>query len=160
MKKKLDFVLSQDEYEQIVFRFYPRRSYVHGFGEKCPQSWDEVYKVYYTWSIIWKADGAIEHVFSSGCDECSVIGDIPEVLKKLKIGEETQIIPCGDGVDWEIKYCPGNEQFNISPYYHFEVWEHYLHRGYRFNLSEQEVADFVRYIEQVSQYMLDHSEPI
>ena len=52
MKRKIDFVFEDEGRWRKVFRFYPRRSHVHGFDDKYPKNWKEVYKVYYAWSLL------------------------------------------------------------------------------------------------------------
>ena len=42
MKKKLDFILEQDEDERLVFRFHPRSSHCHSFNETPPKTWEEL----------------------------------------------------------------------------------------------------------------------
>lgn len=169
MKKRIDYIFDEDDYERKIFRFYPRRSHVHGFGEKCPQSWNEVYKVYYAWAIIhqFKFDEGAEAewesytVFTMDCDECSALGDIPYEIMKLKIGEKTNFGAMGDGAEWDIKYCEGNKYFIYSkPYYAFTVWNNFTNQGYRFDLSPEEVQQFSKYIEYIQNYMIEHSEPI
>ena len=169
MKKRIDYIFDEDDYERKIFRFYPRRSHVHGFGDKCPQSWDEVYKVYYTWAIIhqFKFGESTESkwesytVFTMDCDECSALGDVPNKIKNLKIGEKTNFGAMGNGAEWNIKYCDGNKYFLYSkPYYIFTVWDNFTNQGYRFDLFSDEVHQFSKYIEYVQDYMLKHSEPI
>ena len=53
MKKHFDFVLNDDPgFDKTIFRFYPRSSRVHSLYNTPPKDWEEVYKVYYSWSII------------------------------------------------------------------------------------------------------------
>lgn len=164
MKKRIDFIFDESDNSRKLLRFYPEQSHVHGFDDNCPQSWDEVYKVYYAWSVIhqfrddknskWKA----HTVFEMSCDENSVLGDIPLETKSLKIGEETSFRPMGYGADWVIKYHKGSRYF--KPYYNFTVWKRATNQGYRFDLSPKDTTRFIEYIEFVQEYMLAHSEPI
>lgn len=51
MKKKFDFVLDDDPgINRTILRFYPRHTHVHSFNDDPPKSWEEVYKVYYSWA--------------------------------------------------------------------------------------------------------------
>lgn len=51
MKRKMDFEIRRDnDYCRDIFRFYPRRTHVHGFRNTPPADWSEVYKVYYEFS--------------------------------------------------------------------------------------------------------------
>lgn len=163
MGKHIDFIFDEYNTRRRIFRFYPERSHVHGFGEKCPQSWDEVYKVYYSWAVIrqYRDDENSQWdsftMFDMGWDECSLLGDIPYAVKGLKLGEETSFCPMGDGADWVIKYNKGNKF--CRPFYSFNVWDR-EDRGYRFRLSPKDTKRFIKYIEFVQAYMLAHSEPI
>lgn len=166
MKKRLDFIISEDNIERTIFRFYPRRSHVHGFHDECPKSWDAVYKVYYAWSVIkqfrWDETEEWEsyELFEMPCDECSAIGYIPSAINDLTIGNKTNLYAMGYGANWEIEYLTADEKFNIKPRYEFIIWNNFTHQGYKFILSEEETKQFKKYIEYIQEYMLAHSEPI
>ena len=51
-KRKIDFVLEESDTAKLIFRFYPRRSSCHSFGDEPPKDWSDVYKVYYSYSVI------------------------------------------------------------------------------------------------------------
>jgi hypothetical protein len=51
-KRKIDFIIKEDKFDKIVFRFYPRLSSCHSFGDEPPKSWNNVYKVYYYYKIL------------------------------------------------------------------------------------------------------------
>ncbi len=169
MKRKIDFIFDEDEANRKIFRFYPRSSHVHGFGEKCPKTWNDVYKVYYSWAVIHqfkfnKTDAWKSYVvFNEGFDECSELGSIPDVLKILSVGDEISLYALGDGVNWNIIHhkektiCDG---WTVSPHYEFIMWKHYTNQGYKFSLSYDDTARFSKYIDFVEDYMLAHSEPI
>ena len=53
-KRNIDFVLYEDEDKILTFRFYPRQSSCHSFDDKLPIKWEEVYKVYYSYSVFIK----------------------------------------------------------------------------------------------------------
>ena len=48
----IDFIIKEDEYEKIIFRFLPRESHCHSFSDEPPTCWRNVYKVYYAYEII------------------------------------------------------------------------------------------------------------
>ena len=48
-KRKIDFVLEESDTAKLIFRFYPRRSSCHSFGDEPPKDWSDVYKVYYSY---------------------------------------------------------------------------------------------------------------
>lgn len=121
-KRKIDYIIEQEDDERLVFRFYPRRSSCHGFGNEPPKSWSDVYKVYYSYAIIkqWKFNSEDQWeskiMFSSGCDECSAIDEVAFVCSQLYEGKEVfiredrheiqllnrPIMAFGMGVDWTI----------------------------------------------------------
>lgn len=51
-ERKLDFVLKERNGYRLIFRFYPKQSHCHSFNDKPPTSWNEVYKVYYSYAIL------------------------------------------------------------------------------------------------------------
>ena len=99
-KRKIDFVLEESDTSKLIFRFYPRRSSCHSFGEEPPKNWSDVYKVYYSYSVIFvgKEDNWHKTLFNCHCDECSMIGEIAERCKLLaegkadKVGQSKQTI--------------------------------------------------------------------
>lgn len=93
MERKLDFVLDDNSEERLLFRFYPRQSHCHGFSDKIPKTWQEVYKVYYSWSIIqqYKANNKVTKtriMYKELCDECSCLDQIAFACEKLCDGIE------------------------------------------------------------------------
>lgn len=180
MKQKIDFIIYDEKDERLVFRFYPRRSHCHSFNENPPQSWNEVFKVYYAYSILkqWKDEnGGIEStevMYKDPCDECSVIDTISECCEKLSNGitEETRHLkvhdkdyerpvyycnteyyPLGDGTSWLIH--PSNKQSMFK----IEVWSD-DDKGYRFYLSKEKLKEFGEYLNMCCEYMLKHGESI
>lgn len=180
MKQKLDFIIYDEQDEQLVFRFYPRRSHCHSFNEKPPQSSEEVFKVYYAYSILkqWKReDGSIECtevMYEESFDECSVIDTVSECCEKLSNGiteEErhlklrnkdysrlvhycdTEYYPLGDGTSWLIHPSTKQSMFKI------EVWSS-DDKGFRFWLSKEKLKQFGEYLNMCCEYMLKHGEPI
>ena len=55
-KRKIDFILNERRGYRLIFRFYPKRSSCHSFNENPPKSWNEVYKVYYSYAILEEYD--------------------------------------------------------------------------------------------------------
>ncbi len=170
--RKLDFVLSEDEYEVIIFRFRPRQSSCHSFGDKPPKSWNDVYKVYYSYSIIKKYKDDRKHriLFDCSCDECSEIDEVAarclylandqtSVEVKCPDIEETRTIqllnneihPIGYGVSWDIKF-----QYGVYWITLFD-WDG---TGYRFTVSKEQLKTFGDYLNNCCEYMLVHGDPI
>lgn len=167
-KRKLDFVLYEDKDMKMIFRFYPRQSHCHSFNDDPPSNWDEVYKVYYAYSIILqcKEDNCSKVVFDSGLDECSIIDEVAARIIYILQGKEyvnieddeiqlldSEIFLCGYGVSWKINSCrkPGNYEFNL--------WN-WRNCGYRFWLDDNRAAEFGNFLHECCEYMLEHGEPI
>ena len=121
-KRKIDFVISENDYKKVIFRFYPRSSTCHSFNDQLPTKWEDVYKVYYHYKVICIYKDDNEHIilFDSGVDECSVIDEVSSRIKLIvdgttiykgttKDGEsfsihllDNEVLPFGDGVSWNI----------------------------------------------------------
>lgn len=121
-KRKIDFIISKDNYRRLIFRFYPRRSSCHSFNDETPKNWNEVYKVYYSYAIIQQYKFESEDqwksvvVFREDCDECSIIDEVGYRCLLLADGVEVyeredgekfellnqNILPFGMGTDWTI----------------------------------------------------------
>ena len=168
-KHHIDFILHENSYSKIIFRFLPKLSSCHSFGDEPPTSWKNVYKVYYYYEIFIKYnDGKRYLLWESGCDECSIIDEvasrIPLILEgKKKIEVEyadakftinlfNEMMPTGDGVFWKIeKLSKDNYMFNL--------WNS-LEVGYRFHLTRDLMKDFEEYLKGCCEYMLAHGDPI
>ena len=176
-KRKIDFIIRESEYDKIIFRFYPRKSSCHSFGDKPPKSWDDVYKVYYSYRIIriWKIDNnSHEILYKCGCDEGSVIDEIAAVCKYLSEGKKQvtktypknlggdtvtiellnrEIFPMGYGTSWTIKESRDKESYKFELFGWNDV-------GYRFWLPKAKAKEFGEYLEECCEYMLAHGDPI
>ena len=172
-KKKIDFVISEDELSKTIFRFYPRQSSCHGFGDKPPKDWSGVYKVYYSYKIIkiWKDDNDHMILFDSGTDECSIIDEVANCIKLIADGEESyrytdkegnkcsidllgrEMLPFGDGISWTIHKTTNKQQYLISMFNSFGI-------GYRFVLDREKLAEFGEYLNGCCEHMLANGEPI
>lgn len=175
-KRKIDFILNEDEFSKTIFRFYPRQSSCHSFGDEPPNNWNNVYKVYYAYSIIkqYKPDDDNETpvsyvMFEETCDECSVVDEVAvrckliyegtESVTKFWFGEEytiellnTEITPFGDGVSWKISN-------NNTSIYKIEMFD-YCGKGFRFWLDKNKLKAFGEYLLECCEYMLAHGDPI
>ena len=172
MKKKhrIDFILYENDYSKIIFRFFPQQSHCHSFGDTPPKNWEEVYKVYYYYEIIQKFTDDNERlvVWKSGCDECSIIAEvasrIPLILdgkKKIEIEYANakftinlfnEMLPCGDGVCWKIDKL-SKDNYQLAMWNSNEV-------GYRFHLYREQLQKFGEYLKECCEYMLAHGDPI
>lgn len=174
MKRKIDFVIYEDKYEKLVFRFYPRKSHCHGFGEEPPKEWDKVYKVYYSYSVIHRYKELYEPhehevLYASDCDECSVIGEVAARIRLIVDGQkvfhgkdqfkedysiellDNEVFPIGYGTSWIIKEVRGKYEIQMFG------WNE---KGYRFSLNKKQLKEFGEYLEECCEYMLTHSEGI
>lgn len=165
-KKHLDFVLQENAFRKLIFRFYPRLSSCHSFGNEPPKTWDDVYKVYHNYKIlsIPKLEPHTAQVlWDSGCDECSAISEVAAGCRLLAQGitelnnEGTHIqlldhafLPFGDGVTWEIRK---KGTFCVQMYNSRE-------QGYRMFFAEEDLERFGQYLEDCCEYMLEHGDPI
>lgn len=181
-KRKIDYIIEQSDDERLIFRFYPRQSSCHSFGDNPPQDWSDVYKVYYSYAIIkqWKFDPndqlESEIMFYENCDECSEIDEVGqrcllladgiEVFKR-EDGREVRlldnlILPFGMGTNWTISKNTWTdwEDENIKhTYYKFTLFD-YFDKGFRFSINEKDVKVFGEYLLGCCEYMLTHGDPI
>lgn len=181
-KRKIDFIIKQSSDERLIFRFYPRRSSCHSFGDEPPKSWSNVYKVYYSYAIIqqWKtrpdSPWKSEVLFSEHCDECSVISEIGHRCLLLSGGAEIftredgkkiellnqAILPAGMGIEWTISkktWIDWEDDDIKHAYYNFVLFD-YVGKGFRFTIDEKEIRSFGEYLLECCEYMLAHGDPI
>lgn len=169
-KRKIDFVLRESDTSKLIFRFYPRQSSCHSFGDEPPKDWSDVYKVYYSYSIIrvYKEDNWYKTLFNCRCDECSIIDEIAERCKLLAEGKtvfkgehngeeytikllNNEVHPFGMGTSWMI-----SRRNNIYEFRLFD-WDDI---GYRFCLKKDKLKAFGEYLSECCEYMLAHGDPI
>lgn len=185
-KRKIDYIIDQSDNERLIFRFYPRQSSCHSFGDKPPKSWSDVYKVYYSYAVIkqWKFNPEdqweSEIMFYEHCDECSEIDEVGrrcllladgvEVFKRKDNREipllDNQILPLGMGTNWTISKhtwtdvgYEDDEEDIVHTYYNFVLFD-YNDRGFRFSINENDIKSFGEYLLGCCEYMLAHGEPI
>ena len=185
-KRKIDYILNQDDYSRLIFRFYPRQSSCHSFDEKPPTKPEEIYKVYYNYAIIkqykfgTKDQWTSKVMFHSHCDECSIIDGIGRMCLMLADGYETYEREDGDripllnetfrafgmGVDWMISkhvcteygYEEDDEDI-ITTYYTFMLFDS-RDKGFKFTLEDKDMKAFGEYLLRCCEYMLAHGDPI
>lgn len=183
-KRKIDYIIEQADDERLIFRFYPRQSSCHSFGNQPPKSWSDVYKVYYSYAIIkqykfnpddqWES----EIMFYEYCDECSIIDEVGNICLILAKGYETyerddgeriqlldsNIRPIGSGTEWTIskrtciEHCYEEDDVK-HVYYNFALFD-YGDKGFRFTLNEKDIKSFGEYLLECCEYMLAHGDPI
>ena len=174
-RRKIDFVLEEDDFEKVVFRFYPRQSSCHSFGDEPPKSHEDVYKVYFYYKVIkyYKDDdGNIETyyiLFDSECDECSLIGEVAARLKYLSEDKKevtvnyhntTYTVQLLDNEIFTAAYCVRWNIKEHSDCYKFELFRTHDDVGYRFWLDKEKAYEFGAYLNYCCEYMLEHGDPI
>lgn len=182
--RKIDYILEEKNNQRLIFRFYPRRSSCHSFNENPPKSWNEVYKVYYSYAVIrqykFKYDYEWESfvIFEETCDECSIINEVASRCRLLSEGQKTytydnytfdllgEINPPGMGTSWIISktklYEHHTDNLNKAveiPAYDFMLFT-YQGKGTRFTVKERQMKDFGEYLNHCCEYMLKHGESI
>lgn len=181
-KRKIDYIINESNDERLIFRFYPRQSSCHSFGDEPPKSIEDVYKVYYSYAIIkqWKFEPddqwESEIMFRESCDECSIIDEVGQRCLLLAEGYETferedgeriplldkEIFPFGCGVEWSISknsWTDWEDENVIHTYYQFILFD-WLHKGFKFNLNAEKMKSFGEYLIGCCEYMLAHGDPI
>lgn len=181
-ERKIDYIIEQSEDERLIFRFYPRQSSCHSFGEEPPKDWNDIYKTYYSYAIIkqWKFgpedDWESEVMFSEPCDECSEIYEVGQRCLLLAKGIEVytredchkvqlldqRIHPFGMGTEWTISkktWTDWEDKNKKHIYYEFVLFD-YFNKGFRFNINEKDIKYFGKYLCGCCEYMLTHGNPI
>lgn len=180
--ENIDFVIEEHNDEKIVFRFRPRSSSCHSFGNEPPKEWKDVYKVYYSYQILFYGNATCEIMYDEYCDECSVIDEVAARCKLLSEGkkqvtiirkdefdeDETRTIkllndemhPIGDGTSWFIRLDPKRRTMSRQRLYEISLFNGYTNVGYRFWLTKEKIGEFGKYLESCCEYMLAHGDPI
>lgn len=153
----MDFLLEKDDFKDLVFRFYPRQSYMHSFDGDPPKTFDDVYKIYYAWGVIWKygENGEFNHrVFYMPCDECSALGYLSNAIREcIETKEDQTVFTSGlPGSDWYIDV--------INKYLEFKVFDNLECSGVIFTLPFDQALEFADFLDKVNQHMLENGEPI
>lgn len=161
-------MIDENDIERRIFRFYPRRSHCHGFDDKPPKTWKGVYKVYYTYAIIYQSKYDDEDtewdsmiIYDCASDECSCLGSVGKdcvniAAGKKKIGRNK--LSYGLDIKWEIEKKVSVEP-NIESCYEFTLSNYFGQAG-RFCINQSQMYDFGQYLMNCCEYMLAHSEGI
>ncbi len=177
-KRKIDFVLQENDDSKLIFRFYPRKSTCHSFNDIPPTKRDEVYKVYYSYAIFrsYSDDTHVDMLFNCECDECSVIDEVAARIALIVQGKKeykgidpygegytikllnNEVFPLGYGVTWNISQHRNTES-NKAKWYKVEMWD-YDNTGFRFTLDREKLNKFGEYLNECCEYMFAHGCPI
>ena len=87
-KRKVDFILVENRFYRDILRIYPNNTYIHSFDDNLPETWDDVYKVYYSFAIIRQYfDDNNKNIVDYSdvlldmyVDECSIIPDVSQFI--------------------------------------------------------------------------------
>lgn len=185
-KRKIDYIVELNDFERLRFRFYPKQSHCHSFGDEPPKDWSDVYKVYYSYAIIkqWRFDSEDQWesklMFYEPFDECSIIDQIGNLCLLLADGHETferkdgervpflneRIFPIGMGTEWTIskrvctEYAYFEDEEDITTIYYTFMLFDYSGKGFKFTLEDKDVKAFGEYLLGCCEYMLAHGDPI
>lgn len=167
MNTKWNYVLSENKYSRLLFRVYPKQTYIHSFDNEPPKTWDKVYKVYYSWAIIkqYKNDyGIIEPESSKRlmymyCDECSNVVGLHEIIRWVIENQKEYNYPTigQPAGDWKIDIRKGIREWNNNEsyeYYDFQVFDNWDNNGFRFTLDKNQTEDFANWLEQMNERAL------
>lgn len=167
---KFDFVLyDDDDFEKLVFRFYPNLSNCFDKNDKPAKKWEDVYNECYYYKILKynkHTDKDYSVVFDSKGDEYSEIYNLSDTLIHLSRGQKEMELtsPLGNfkikisddedfesdcGVDWRLK------KYNDYDY-KFELFRFSDDIGYRFWLPKEKAYKFGEYLNYCCEYVLRH----
>lgn len=162
MNSRWDYILYEDKHERVMFRLYPRHTYIHSFDDNPPTKWEEVYKVYYSWAIIktYKDDdGKLEpesadRVFDMEWDECSNVVNLHAFIWWVIESQETFNYPTvgQPAADWIITPRDYYEEWENKyyEYYNFQVFDNCRNTGFRFRLDRKQTEDFANWLEEMN----------
>lgn len=164
MSKKLDFVIDQEEDEELILRFYLNKSNAYRINKDSqPILWNDIYKTEYSWAILKRCRYSSEDewkttiLFQVDRDIQSKIGAIPSAIDKV-LDNKTRhyIVNFDKGIEWEVIYHEKNSGME-DEMLEFQSWDKETHKGYKFYLYKYEVLRFKDYINNIQHYMLQHS---
>lgn len=112
-KRKFDFILVENRFYRDILRIYPNNTYIHSFDDNLPETWDDVYKVYYSFAIIRQYfDDNNKNIVDYSdvlldmyVDECSIIPDLSQfILYVIDTGETYDYPTLGQpAAEWKIE---------------------------------------------------------
>ena len=183
MLKHMDFILEENKERKTKLRFYPKKSSLHlfdsGLGkEPSERTFEDVYKIYYCWSILQSDNdydidinesgnikkisddwSSFKQIFGFWCDECSALSGIGDLTRHVIHTHENvdNYITFGQpGSDWNVHYHNDEKQ----PWIEYMVWNNISNKGFRFCLDVDKAYEFADFIDGVNRYMLEHGVPI
>ena len=157
MRKFFEFVISDDEFERRVMRFYPKTTHVHGFGDEPPKTWDEVYKTYLSFAVLYfdKEYKKATVEYSARWDECSGLNELVNWIENKEKFDEPfmHLRVFGDATQWIIiPFGPDRVVFTLYPIYQGS--------GCTFFLDNEQLSEFAEVINTYLEHSLKHSQGI
>lgn len=164
-KSKIDYIISKDGSDKLIFRFDLEGSRVHGFHDEPPKTWAAVYKVYFSYSIIETYDigDGLEYevVYEESFDECSCLDQVSYQLKELavskEVGKKYYLRPFGNGTHYELELF---KNYNNKKYCTITMIQNGRGKAYRFTLSQKRLMSFAKAIDLFLEKALENSEGI
>ena len=167
MSNKFEFILENNNYSKLIFKFDYKNTHVHSFNEELPKDWKEVYKVYYSWKIYRKYEYDDEKytqtLLNLSCDECSIIPDLSTIIKRvIETGEVFNYPTLGQPAgDWIINKKTYKDFDNTEKsYIEFQVFNNVSGQGIRWSMNIDNSLNFCNYLDSINDYALKHGEPI
>ena len=171
-KRKIDYIIEERNNHRLIFRFYPRQSSCHSFGDEPPYS----YAIISQWKLESDSQWESDVKYYEHCDECSIINEIAQRCLLLADGYETferedgeriplldkKVFPFGMGTEWTISkrtYVSNWDDEKEDMYYKFTLFD-YFDKGYRFRINQENMKAFGEYLLRCCEYMLAHGDPI
>lgn len=173
-KRKFDFVLTENRIYRDILRIYPNNTYIHSFDDNLPETWDDVYKVYYSFAIIrqyfdynnQKNVKKSDVLLDINMDECSIIPDLPKfILYVIDTGETYDYSTLErPAAEWKIEkksytiqeVSLNEEIFEFHEDYNFVVFNNWTNQGYKFSFDKDTTLLFCNWLDKVNEYLYKH----
>lgn len=164
MKDFIDFIIYEDKDDKFILRFNIKNSHVHGFTDKPPKTWKEVYKVYYSYSIIeyWKEEKQEHVIYEDNYDECSVLYDVwynlQDICTSTFYGSENEykFVPMSYGTTWIIKRPTNLLEWEFQLFQSHGI----VNKGCCFSLDFKKMKELKDTIKEFLDCTLENSEGI
>lgn len=174
-KRKFDFILDNDiGLHRDILRIYSNQTYIHSCNVDLPETWDDVYKVYYSFAIIRqyyddndeKTIETSDVLLDMHVDECSIIPYLSKFIKRVMNTGETYDYPTWGqpAAEWKIEkksytiqdVCLNEEIYDFCEDYDFTVFNNWTNQGYRFSLNKETTLLFCDWLDKVNEYLFAH----
>lgn len=172
-KRKFDFILVENRIYRDILRIYPNNTYIHSFDDNLPETWDDVYKVYYSFAIIRQYfddnnKNIVDYsdiLLDMHVDECSIIPNLSQfILYVIDTGETYDYPTLGQpAAEWKIEkktytiqeVSLNEEIFEFRENYNFSVFNNWTNQGYRFSFDKDTTLLFCDWLNKVNEYLFE-----